>query len=121
MVMSNLPILLHISSPREWADAQAAGRYLDPSLDDEGFIHLSTPAQILIPANERYAGQEGLMLLKIDGDKLTSPLVFEDSYGSGIEFPHVYGPIDLDAVVDTIDFPVNPDGTFDLPAELSQD
>ncbi len=116
--MTSLPILLHISSPAEWAAAQAAGSYRADSLDSEGFIHLSTPEQVLIPANERYAGQSGLILLQIDGSKLTSELVFEDSYGSGIEFPHVYGPIDLDAVIDTIDFPVSDDRTFELPPRL---
>ncbi len=116
--MTGLPTLLHISSPDEWAAAQTAGSYRADSLDTEGFIHLSTTEQILIPANERYHGRRGLMLLVIDGTKLTSPLVFEDSYGSGIEFPHVYGPIDLEAVTGTVDFPANPDGSFDLPTEL---
>ncbi len=116
--MPTLPTLLHISSPSEWAAAQAAGSYLAASLESEGFIHLSTPEQVLIPANERYHGRDDLILLVIDGHKLTSALVFEDSYGSGIEFPHVYGPIDLDAVTTTIAFPAKTDGSFDLPAEL---
>ncbi len=108
--------LLHISTPAAWAAAQSAGEYRDPSLDTEGFIHLSTPAQVLIPANERYAGRNDLVLLVISPDRLGAPLVFEDTYGSGMEFPHVYGPIDLDAVVAVVPFPPNPDGTFDLPA-----
>lgn len=110
--------LLHISTPDQLDEARLRGQYLDPSLESEGFIHLSTPEQVLIPANERYAGQAGLILLVIDPARLTKRLVFEDSYGSGIEFPHVYGPIDLEAIVDTVDFPANPDGSFDLPATL---
>lgn len=110
--------LLHISTPDQLDEARSQGEYLDPSLDTEGFIHLSTPEQILIPANERYAGQSGLILLVIEGDRLSSRLVFEDSYGSGIDFPHVYGPINLDAIVDSVEFPANADGMFDLPATL---
>ncbi|MEZ5230609.1 MAG: DUF952 domain-containing protein [Acidimicrobiales bacterium] len=110
--------MLHIATPDTWAEAQRVGEYRADSLISEGFIHLSTPEQVLIPANERYAGRTDLVLLVIDGSKLSADLVFEDSYGSGIEFPHVYGPIDLAAVTDIVDFPSNDDGTFDLPASL---
>ncbi len=109
------PDLLKITTPQQWAQAQRAGEYLDPSLDREGFIHLSTPEQVLIPANERYAGQQGLILLLIDRHRLTAPLVFEDSYRSGMAFPHVYGPLNLDAIVGQVDFPANDDGSFTLP------
>ncbi len=110
------PDLLKITTPQQWAEAQAVGEYLDPSLESEGFIHLSTPDQVLIPANERYAGQQGLILLLIERDRLTSPLVFEDSYRTGMAFPHVYGPLNLDAVVGQVDFPPDDDGTFTLPS-----
>ena len=90
-----------------------------PALDNEGFIHCSTPAQLLIPANAIYRGQQDLILLCIDPGKLTNKLVYEDCYESGIQFPHVYGDINLDAVIKTIPFPPNGDGSFSLPDSLN--
>lgn len=113
--------ILHIVSAQIWADhkAGATGDYADPSLDTEGFIHCSTAAQVLIPANERFAGQDDLLLLVIDPAMVTASVVYEDCYESGMAFPHIYGPINTSAVIDEVAFPCRPDGGFDLPAELS--
>lgn len=113
-------VLLHITTPTEWEAALAAGELTAESLETEGFIHCSTPAQVLIPANERYANRSDLCLLVIDPDALTSRLVFEDSYNTGQEFPHVYGPINPDAIRRVVAFPCQADGTFVLPGELSE-
>ena len=91
---------------------------LDPSLETEGFIHCSYEDQVLVPANALFAGQSDLLLLVIDPKRLTSDLVVEDSYASGTAFPHIYGPIDLDAVIDSIPFPCNSEGLFHLPGEI---
>lgn len=107
--------MLHIISRTDWEVARTAGELLDPSLEAEGFIHCSYPQQVLTPANERYAGQQDLILLVIDGSKLSSKLVVEDSYGSGTAYPHVYGPINLDAVDQTVAFPCDEAGRFRLP------
>ncbi|KAA3655901.1 MAG: DUF952 domain-containing protein [Chloroflexi bacterium] len=111
-------IILHITTKAGWQTAVSAQAYRDNSLDAEGFIHCSTPAQVLFPANAIFQGQHNLILLCIDPDKLTHQLVYEDCYESGIEFPHLYGPLNMDAVVDVVDFPPNEDGTFSLPAGL---
>jgi len=105
--------LLHITSRSHWATAST--EFSDPSLEAEGFIHCSTPEQVLTPANERFAGRNDLVLLVIDPALVSSPIVVEDSYGSGTEYPHIYGTIPTKAVRHVIDFPCNPDGTFDLP------
>lgn len=108
-------ILLHITTPTAWDEARHAGDYRTESLGGEGFIHLSTPDQVLVPANTFYGGRRDLILLLIDADRLTEPVVFEDSYRSGTEFPHLYGPLNLDAVAQVIDFPLSEDGRFRLP------
>lgn len=108
-------MLLHIISPTEWQQALTAGEYRPASLADEGFIHCSTPEQVLTPANSFYHGQAGLQLLCIDPALLQAKLVYEDCYETGMQFPHIYGPLNLDAVYKIVEFPVNPDGTFDLP------
>ncbi len=109
-------MILHIVSRAEWeAAVQSGAAYEAPSLADEGFIHCSTAAQVLGPANEFYRGQDELVLLVIDPDKLTAELVYEDCYEKGEKFPHIYGPLNLEAVVEVVDFPAGPDGIFSLP------
>ena len=109
-------MILHIVSRADWETAVRSGEaYEAPSLASEGFIHCSTAAQVLGPANEFYRGQDGLVLLVIDPDRLDADVVYEDCYDSGEAFPHIYGPIALAAVVEVVDFPAGPDGTFTLP------
>lgn len=108
--------LLHIAPVDRWNEAGA--HYRDPSLDTEGFIHCSTIEQVLIPANERFAGRTDLVLLVIDPERVEARIVFEDCYESGHEFPHIYGPLPTDAVTQVLPFPPSDDGTFALPEEL---
>ena len=90
------------------------GDYRAESLDTEGFIHCSTPDQVASTANLFFRGQQDLVLLVIDADKVTAPIRFEDA-GNGQFFPHAYGPINLDAVVDVREFASEADGTFSSP------
>ncbi len=112
--------LYHITTETEAARAAAAGNYRHPSLESEGFIHLSTLEQLLIPANERYSGHHDLVVLVVDPSGLIADLVFEDSYGSGIEFPHLYRQFDWSSVVRVVEFPCGEDGRFSLPPSLSE-
>ncbi|MEM9601452.1 MAG: DUF952 domain-containing protein [Pseudomonadota bacterium] len=105
--------LLHITSVSAWRDAGAL--YRAASLDSEGFIHCSTLDQVLIPANERFLGQSGLLLLVIAREVIDATLVFEDCYDTGLAFPHIYGPIPRAAVLDAVAFPPGADGRFALP------
>ena len=107
--------ILHITRWQDWQAAQAVGAYRADSLAAEGFIHCSTPAQALKPANEMFHGQTGLALLVIDPARVTAVIRYEDCYETGMAFPHIYGPLNLDAVVKVVDFPPNADGAFSLP------
>ena len=94
--------------------------YVDPSLEQEGFIHCSTADQLLIPANERFAGRTDLLLLVVDTAAVPSPVIFEDLYASGHEFPHIYGPIPVGAVARVVPFPCDDDGMFTtLPSGIT--
>lgn len=108
-------MILHITSRAAWEAAQSIGHYQSDSLATEGFIHCSTVQQVLGPANTLYAGQQNLVLLGIDPALVQAPLVYEDCYESGQRFPHIYGSLNLNAVVKVVDFPPNPNGTFSLP------
>ena len=112
--------ILHICSQGEWEAGQAAGAYTAASLATEGFIHCSTSAQVLGVANNIFVGQTDLILLVIDTEKLTEQLVYEDSYNHGDEFPHIYGPLNLSAVIDVVLFPAGSDGRFSLPPKLAE-
>ena len=107
--------ILHITRREDWETAVATPPYRADSLENEGFIHCSTAAQVLKPANEMFHGQTGLILLVIDPAKVQADIVYEDCYETGQTFPHIYGPLNLDAVVKVVDFLPNADGTFSLP------
>ena len=111
-------MILHIAFDSEWLSAMLEGFYRADSLETEGFIHCSTPQQVLGPANERFHGQEGLVLLCIDREKVAAPIVYEDCYESGLAFPHIYGPLNIEAVTTVIAFPPQEDGRFALPVEF---
>ncbi len=107
-------IIYHITPHVDWEKARRAGQYTAPSLLQEGFIHASTGEQVAGTANLFYKGQAGLVLLVIDTDRLQPEVHFDPVKTHGPEqfFPHIYGPINLDAVVDILDFIPGPDGVF---------
>lgn len=106
--------LLHICARDAWHEAQQRGDYRAESLITEGFIHCSTPEQVAATANLLFRGCQGLVLLVIDGGIVTAPIKVEDA-GGGQYFPHVYGPLNLDAITDVREFAPGPDGTFRRP------
>jgi uncharacterized protein (DUF952 family) len=110
-------VILHITTAAEWDEAERAGEYRAASLDVEGFMHASTREQVLWVANARYRGHADLVLLVIDPERLRSDLRWELSEPDLPAFPHVYGPVNLDAVLEVLTFPEGPDG-FVLPAGL---
>ncbi len=91
-------------------------QYIHPSLESERFIHFSTRDQVVMVANAFYHGQTGLKLLAVDPERLHAPLKYEAPGDfDGQQFPHLYGPLNTDAVVNVFDFPARRDGNFDLP------
>lgn len=97
--------LHHIALERDWQQAQAAGQYrvstLDRTLDEVGFIHAAYAEQWEGVRERHYGGVVArLVLLVIDPDRLSSPVRVEPDPVTGQSFPHVYGPIDVDAVVE---------------------
>lgn len=108
--------LFHITTAEAWARANAAGEYRAPSLDTERFIHLSTDRQWLRTAQRFFRGQHGLVLLSIRADRLEAEVRFESADGD--DFPHLYGALNLDAVVDVFPLPVDDDGAIGIPVDL---
>lgn len=113
------PMILHITSKRRWETALVSGTYTDTSFESEGFIHCSTREQLLGSANDYFRGQPDLLLLCISSSEVEAPIVYEDCYEKGIAYPHIYGTLNVNAVMHVIDFLPNADGSFSLPSELS--
>lgn len=90
--------ILHITTPALWAEAQAAGAYTADSLATEGFIHCSTPEQVMWVAAQRFQGRTDMIVLHIDPAKIDSDIRYENLEGGTRLFPHVYGAIPCAAV-----------------------
>ena len=98
-----MPIIYHVTTAAEWNAAKQVGAYESPSLKAEGFIHCSQENQVAGVLERYFSGKTELVKLVIDTDKLTSRFVFEWSPSTADTFPHVYGPINVDAVVDVVE------------------
>jgi uncharacterized protein (DUF952 family) len=96
-----MPTIYHVTTAEEWTSAQKTGAYTSPSLNDEGFIHCSSDQAQVKGVLERYfAGKTNLVALVIDTDLLKSRFIYEWSPSTADTFPHVYGPINTDAVTE---------------------
>jgi uncharacterized protein (DUF952 family) len=81
----------------------------------DGFIHCSTRDQVIQVANARFRGDSGLVLLHVDTDKVRHKIVYENLEGGQQLFPHIYGELNVDAVVRVAPFEPGADGSFSLP------
>ena len=107
--------LLHLCSARDWRAAQTSGEHRPESLDAHGFVHLSTPEQVHLPANRLYAGCTDLVLLHIDAARLTSPIRWEPGVATdpdSMVFPHLYGPLPAAAVTSVTPYRPGENGRF---------
>jgi uncharacterized protein (DUF952 family) len=103
-------MIVHICERAAWVQAQKSGEYRPASLAMEGFIHASQPAQVLEVANRFYLEKQDLLLLWIDPQRLRPELRYEPADGD--LFPHIYGALNLVAVVAVDSFPPDADGVF---------
>jgi uncharacterized protein (DUF952 family) len=111
--------IYHITTRVSWSAAQKGGMYSADSLVNEGFIHCSSAGQILRVANAFYASQHGLVILGIDRSQLKPEIRWEPGTDKADElFPHIYGPLNLNAVSRVFDFEPALDGSFSLPADI---
>ena len=81
----------------EWEAARARGAYEGSAVDRaDGYIHMSTGAQLAETARRHYAGRDGLLLVEVALEPLGESLRWEPSRGGDL-FPHIYGPLPLSA------------------------
>lgn len=96
-------IIYHVTSRKEWNDALQNNFYEAPSLKTEGFIHCSKANQVQGVLERYFKGKTDLVKLVIDTNKLSHKLQFDFSASVNEEFPHVYGVINIDAVIDIVE------------------
>ncbi|PTR26696.1 uncharacterized protein (DUF952 family) [Rhodococcus sp. OK519] len=110
-----VPGLVHLCSRAEWEELRRIGSRTPPGFDADGFVHLSTPAQVHLPANRLFAGRLDLVLLHLDPTRLGAEVRWEPGVPSdptSMRFPHLYGPLPSAAVVEVVDYRPGADGMF---------
>ena len=111
-----MAIIFHITGREAWDRAKTEGLYRTEMLPVDGFIHCSTREQVIQVADSRFRGRTGLVLLLIDTDKVTAEIRYENLEGGREMFPHIYGGLDIDAVVRVEEFEPGPEGFFAPPS-----
>lgn len=115
--------IFHIATSADWQEATRTGRYTTSTygvpLAEEGFIHASRADQWQGVRERWYAeATEPLVLLVIDTDRLSAPVVEEPAPGTTETFPHVYGAIETSAVVQVL--PLDGPGAQAVGASFSR-
>ena len=109
--------ILHITSADRWTTAKNLGSYRSDTLATERFIHCSTRTQVIGSANRFFQGLHNLVILVIDIDRIAAELKYEGTDPQNL-FPHIYGELNIDAVIAAIDLEATADGSFIMPKEL---
>lgn len=114
-------LIFHIAEPNDWQQARADGTYTTSTrgrtLAEEGFLHCSRFGQVTTVLNFAYADVAGpLSLLVVDREKLESPLQLDEVPEAGDVYPHIYGPLNVSAVVDVLPLSRDTSGEWQLPA-----
>ncbi len=101
-VLTIMPIIYHVTSSKAWNEAKQKGEYEHPSFKEEGFIHCSEAHQVAGVLERYFKGQSDLVKLVINTDKLKSRYIQEWSPSTQDTYPHIYGLINADAVIEVV-------------------
>jgi uncharacterized protein (DUF952 family) len=108
-------VIYKICRRTEWRAAEASGSFAgSPDDQRDGFIHLSTAAQVAETAARHFGGQDDLVIVAVDDGKVAPALKWERSRGSAL-FPHLYAPLEIAAVAWTRPLPLGRDGRHQFP------
>lgn len=104
----------HLVAREAWDNADPSQPYAPPSLAAEGFVHCTDGAEeVAATANRYYRQEPDLLALIVDRARLSAPVKYEDLRHV---YPHVYGPIEREAIVGVVPMPRDASGAF-LPPQ----
>lgn len=103
--------IFHITEAEAWRAARWNGHFRGASLETEGFLHFSLADQVERVANALFRGRRGLVVLEVDPARAGAPVRMEAA-PDGERYPHLYGPLDVSAVVRVHELRPAPDGAF---------
>ncbi len=106
-------IIYHLVPIDYWESQPTDRPYTPADFAREGFIHCTQgDEQMAVVANRYYRNdRRAWYVLVIDADALTSELKYEPG-ADGVLYPHIYGPLNREAVIDVLPMPRDPDGVF---------
>lgn len=107
--------IYHITSQEDWDEARRQGAYHHPSLTSEGFIHCAYAHQLEGVLERFFVGWTQVTILCIDPERVLSGIRIEGPISEGGPFPHLYGPLNLDAVWRIVSLEPDAHGRFELP------
>ena len=111
-----MTFIYHIAAAADWEQARTDGQYTMSTrgltLAEQGYIHASTAEQVAQVANAYYRGVPDLLLLVIDPERVGPEIRYEAVPGQDLPYPHIYGPLNADAVVQARPFRPGPGGEF---------
>lgn len=106
------PYIYLLTSKAEYKKSLMSGELVRDSLKTEGFIHASPKEQLTRVANKHYTGFDDILVLVVESGKVKSEIKWEPAAGS--LYPHIYGPLNTDSIIETINFSKNEDLLFDI-------
>lgn len=110
--------ICHIAPRSHWEQVQGREAYRAESLESDGFIHCSTIRQVIDVADVWFYAHRDLVLLLIQSSKVLPPIRYEGPTAE--KYPHIYGPLNREAIIAIYDFPPDEHGRFSLPQEISE-
>jgi uncharacterized protein (DUF952 family) len=114
-------MIYHFITQTNLANSLSDSELRLPSLDSEGFIHCSTLAQVINVANFLEPYSEEMQLLEIDESKVKPEVKYEDAMNNGVLYPHIYGPLNRDAIVSEFHLDWDGEDGYQMPDELRND
>ena len=111
-------VVVHLCGLTAWDEARTSGEVIPPTAAADGFIHLSQPHTVAVPANAFYAGRDDLVLLWIDPARVDGEIRYEQGSPpspDGQVFPHLYGRLPVAAVTATSRYLPGDGGVFVAP------
>lgn len=109
--------LIHATTRELWEAQSASGTYVPPGFEGEGFIHCCHRGQLDRVLRDYFGNAETVTLLIIDATRVVPEIKYEVSPTTGDDYPHIYGPLDVSAVIEAIDV-VRDSPTWATPTDL---